>query len=381
LSSEDFGAQLLRLGPRPRVTPALVAANVVVFALMLGAGAGFLTPNPEIHLAWGANYGPATKDGEWWRLFTAMFLHFGVIHLAFNMWALADVGRLVERMYGAAAFLAVYLYAGLTGSLASLLWNADKVISVGASGAVFGIYGALFAFLLTQRGSVPLSALKRLGGSGSVFVGYVLVAGVMQSSINSPGIHKVAIDNACHVGGLLGGFAAGLALARPLGFAARLSAGRIAGAAAAGAAVLAALWLATPPATYSYRAQLAAQRVINDFGRTEAALSRRGQAFFKEWGRGDLDNLQAAQQVERELVRPWAAAQERLAALSLSPAAPAGRQLELLKRYASARRDMYALFAAGLRDDDKAKLRQADARADEVKRLVLALRALQEGRK
>ena len=381
MSSEDFGARLLRLRPHLRATPALVAANVVVLALMVGAGAGFLAPNPEVYLAWGANYGPATKDGEWWRLFTALFLHFGVIHLAFNMWALADAGRLVERMYGTAAFLAVYLYAGLIGSLASLLWNADKVISIGASGAVFGIYGALFAFLLAERGSVPLSALKRLAMSGSVFVGYVLIAGAMQPGIGSSGVHKVAIDNACHVGGLLGGFVAGLALARPLGSAASLSAVRIAGAVATGAAVLAALWLATPPATYSYRAQLAAQRAINDFARTEVALSRRGQAFFNEWRRGDLDNLQAAQQVERELVQPWAAAQKRLAALQLSPAAPAGRQLELLKRYAAARHEMFALFAAGLRDDDESKLRQADARADEVKRLVLALRALQERRK
>jgi membrane associated rhomboid family serine protease len=347
-----------------------VAANVAVFVLMLGAGAGFLTPKAGVHLAWGANFGPATKDGEWWRLFTAMFLHFGVIHLAFNMWALADAGRLVERLYGGAAFLAAYLFAGLTGSFASLLWNADTVVSAGASGAVFGVYGALFAFLLVQRGSVPMTALKRLAASGAMFVGYTLIAGAIY-----PGI-----DNACHVGGLLGGFAAGLALSRPLE---RVSgaAGRVAVAAAAGTAILAVLWLATPPAKYSYRAQLAAQRAINDFARTEVGLSARGRSFFKAWRRGDLDNAQAAERVERELVLPWDAAQKQLAAIALPPAAPAERPLELLKRYAAARHDMYALFAAGLRDGDRAKLSQADERAKQVKRLLGELKALQQARK
>jgi len=371
LPGEDFGWQLHRLRPHLWATPALVAANVAVFVLMLGAGAGLLTPHAEVHLAWGANYGPATKDGEWWRLFSAMFLHFGVIHLAFNMWALADAGRLVERLFGAAAFLAAYLFVGLIGSLASLLWNADRAVSAGASGAVFGIYGALFAFLFLERGSVPLSALKRLATSGAVFVGYALIAGAMV-----PGI-----DNACHLGGLFGGCAAGLALSRPLGTGARLSGRRIGGAAAAGVALLAASWLSVPPAKYSYRAQLSAQRAINDFARGEVELSRRAQAFFKAWQRGELGNVQAAERVERELVLPWDAAQKRLAGINLPTVAPAGRALELLKHYAAGRHDMYALFAEGLRDGDRAKLHQADKRADDVKRLLAELKALQKGRK
>jgi len=353
--------------PRLRVTPALIAINVAVFLAMLAAGAGLLTPHPAVHLAWGANFGPATKENGWWRLAAAMFLHFGVVHLAFNMWALAESGRLVERLYGAASFLALYLFAGLTGSFASLLWNADKVISVGASGAVFGVYGALLAYLFAERGSMPAALLKRVGGSAVVFIGFVLFYGALQ-----PGV-----DNASHVGGLLGGLAAGFTLSRPLEPGARLGAMRRLGAALAAPAVLAALWAAVPPAAYSYRAQQTAEKSINAFALEEKRINEGGRELFEAWKKGEMDNALAADRIDRELVKPWDAAYRDLAAIELSEAAPAGRQLALLKRYAATRRDMFALFAEGLRDGDNAKLRQADDRADELNRLLVELKRVQ----
>ena len=348
-----------------------MAANVAVFVLMLGAGAGFVTPHAQVHLAWGANYGPATKDGEWWRLFTSMFLHFGVIHLAFNMWALADAGRLVERLFGAAAFLAAYLFAGLTGSLASLLWHADGVVSAGASGAVFGIYGALFAFLFVERGSVPLSALKRLATSGALFVGYALIAGAMV-----PGI-----DNACHLGGLFGGCAAGLALSRPLEAGARLS-GRRVGVPRRPAS------RCSPPCGCRFRRQVT--RIARSFppsapsttlraGKSSSAVARRRSSRLGSAGSSATCRPRSAS--SGSWCCPGLRRKSAWPRSSCSPAAPAGRALELLKRYAAGRHDMYALFAEGLRDGDRAKLRQADQRADEVKRLLAELKALQKGRK
>ena len=366
MAAEAFVARLYQLQPRLRATPALIAVNVVVFLAMIAAGAGFLTPHPAVHLAWGANFGPATKEGGWWRLGSAPFLHFGVVHLAFNMWALAASGRVVERLFGPTRFLLLYLFAGLTGSFTSLLLNGDKVISAGASGAVLGVYGALFACLLAQRDSVPAVVLKKVGVSALVFLAFAVFYGMVQP----------AVDHASHLGGFLGGLAAGFALSLPVEPGVRLGTARALGAGIAALAVFAALWAAVPPAAYSYRAQQSAERAINAFGQEEKRINKEGGELFGAWKKGEMDNAQAAARIERQLVAPWDAAYRRLAAIDLSEVAPAGRQLALLKRYAATRRDMFALFAAGLRDGDDAQLRRADDRADELARLLAALKNL-----
>jgi len=352
--------------PRLRVTPFLVAANVVVFVLMLFAGAGMLQPDANVHLAWGANYGPATKDGGWWRLLASTFLHYGVVHVAFNMWALADAGRLVERLYGSTAFLALYLFSGLTGSFASLLWSADRVVSVGASGAVFGVYGALLAYLIAQRGSVPASVLKGLATSAAIFIGYVLVFGALQKGI----------DNAAHVGGLLGGTVAGFALSGPFEPAARRSVLRPALAALGAATILALLWSQVPTARFSYAAQLAAERAINATSADEAAAMGRARKVLDALKRAELGEAETAARLEREVVDTLDAAYRRLAAIELSEHAPARTQLALLKRYTALKRDLFAAYAQGLRSGDDAKLRRADELADESRRLLEEIKRL-----
>src|SRR5262249_31538048 len=146
-------------------------------------------------LRWGADFGPKTTSGEWWRLFTSMFIHIGIIHLLVNMWVLAAAGPLVERMIGNAGFLLMYLLAGLSGSLASLLWD-PLVVSAGASGAIFGIYGALFGLLLRQSRSIHVQALAQLRNSGFVFLLFNLFQGLFQPKV----------DFTAHIGGLVGGF-------------------------------------------------------------------------------------------------------------------------------------------------------------------------------
>jgi len=100
--------------PRVLVSQVLIGVNFLVFVAMLANGAGLWHSSNGIQLAWGANFGPATQDGEWWRLGTAMFLHFGVLHLLMNMWALWDAGQLVERMYGHLRFAAIYFLCGVS---------------------------------------------------------------------------------------------------------------------------------------------------------------------------------------------------------------------------------------------------------------------------
>jgi rhomboid protease GluP len=181
-------------------------------------------------------FGPLVLGGEWWRLLTATFVHVGAVHLAMNMYVLWDAGRLMERVFGNAGFLVLYLAAGLCGSVASVAWH-PMTVSAGASGSVFGVYGGLLGFLLRQRTSIPREVLQRLGRGGLVFVGLNVMIGLSVKGI----------DMAAHMGGLAGGFVGGLVLAHPLdptGASKRwVRASILAGVAAV--AVAAAMWLLT----------------------------------------------------------------------------------------------------------------------------------------
>ena len=205
LALAQYQAHLTFLDQGDYVTKALVGANILVFGAAGLAGAGFFVPNAEILVAWGTNVGPLTTDGQWWRLVTSMFLHFGVFHLALNMWALYVGGRLAERLFGSRAFALIYFVSGLAGSLASLLWN-PAVNSAGASGAIFGVYGAMLAFFLRKHSAIPATIINEQRWSGITFIGFNLMNG----------FSHVGIDNAAHIGGLFAGLSMGLVLARPV---------------------------------------------------------------------------------------------------------------------------------------------------------------------
>jgi rhomboid protease GluP len=213
--TRDFVKRLDAVGGTARVTRVLVVANVIVFAAMTLAGAGLLIPNPEVHIRWGSNVGPLTAGGQWWRLFTSMFLHFGAVHLLLNMWALQVCGTLTERFYGSGRYLLLYLCSGVAGSVASLLWN-PVVNSAGASGAIFGVLGALLAFVLNKRNGIPPSIVLAQRRSLGAFLAYNLIFGIVNP----------VIDNAAHLGGLVSGFLLGKLLARPLDPAARAQGGK-----------------------------------------------------------------------------------------------------------------------------------------------------------
>ena len=106
---ERFGKAMSVLGKRAFVTPAIIAINVAIFIVMMAAGADLMNPNPAIHIRFGSNFGPLTWTGEEWRLLTSAFLHFGIIHLALNMYALYQGGALVERLFGTTRFALLYL--------------------------------------------------------------------------------------------------------------------------------------------------------------------------------------------------------------------------------------------------------------------------------
>jgi rhomboid protease GluP len=177
------------------ITPIIVDLNIAVFILMVISGVSFLAPTTTDLLLWGANFRPVTLAGGEWRLLTNVFLHIGIIHLLFNMYALLYIGLLLEPHLGRLRFAAAYLLTGIAASTASLYWH-DMTVSAGASGAIFGMYGVFLAMLTTNF--IEKSARKALLTSIAVFVGYNLMNGL-----------KGGIDNAAHIGGLVSGLVIG----------------------------------------------------------------------------------------------------------------------------------------------------------------------------
>lgn len=176
-----------KAGVRPKITYLLLVINLVVFALEILAGGSNQT---SVLVRMGAKYSPRLWLGEFWRLLTPLFLHAGWEHFLFNSLALFQLGGLVEHFFGQARFFWIYFGAGLSGTVASVLFRPDT-ISVGASGAIFGLLGALVYFSLRR----PQVAKGLFGRSLWVTLGFNLVLGFV-----IPGI-----DYMGHIGGLFGG--------------------------------------------------------------------------------------------------------------------------------------------------------------------------------
>lgn len=179
------------------VTPVVIDLNILVFIFMLFSGVSIMNPTTLSLLRWGANFRPYTLDGEPWRLFTNVFLHVGILHLLFNMYALLFIGVLLERRLGSWRFGIAYIITGLAASVTSLYWH-PMTVSAGASGAIFGMYGVFLAMLTTNL--IEKTQRKPLLTSIALFVGYNLLNGV-----------NGAIDSAAHIGGLVSGLILGYA--------------------------------------------------------------------------------------------------------------------------------------------------------------------------
>ena len=191
------------LGRYP-VTVGLFAINVVVFVLQQVPGLNVTY--------WGTNIGPLTLTGEYWRLFTAGFLHGGIFHIAVNMWCLWSLGRLSERLFGKWQTFAIYMLTGVGGALLSIASNPNHA-ELGASGAVFGIVGAVMAGV--KFGDLNISAGEKRAIFSSVVSFAVLNFILGFSNFGSSVFGRV--DNMCH----LGGFVSGLLVGLPLGAFAR----------------------------------------------------------------------------------------------------------------------------------------------------------------
>ncbi len=178
----------------------LIALNVVMFivttffSIRAGGGTEFTAP---FLLNFGALYKPLIAQGESWRLLTYMFLHGGISHLANNMFILYFMGNYLERSIGHVRYFAVYILSGLLAGLGSIMYNTDINVGVGASGAIFGVFGAVFAMVLTRRGREAISLRQMV-----VFIGLSVYSGFTSTGV----------DNMAHVAGLISGAVIGFIL-------------------------------------------------------------------------------------------------------------------------------------------------------------------------
>lgn len=183
-------------------TSALVGLNIAIFVAMVHSGASPIIADPRLLLTWGANYGPFTLQGQYWRVVTSSFVHLEVGHLTINMLYLWWLGRTVEKIFGALVFIGICFLTAIGASLVSLLYDPSRV-SAGASGMIFGLAGLLIMLFFhvkskSWKSKLILGRLITLTVCGLI---YGLLPGT---------------DNVAHLGGLMTGLALGFVFARLL---------------------------------------------------------------------------------------------------------------------------------------------------------------------
>lgn len=178
-----------------KVTPVIICANVLVWLIMIASGVDFLAPSTDDMRTWGGANALDVTAGDYWRLWTSNYLHYGIIHLAVNMLSLNNIGRMLEQFIGAWRFAFIYTLTGICASAVSIWWN-PSALGVGASGAILGIVGILLAILTTKL--IEKQARMRMLRSMAVSAGLMVLISLQAN-----------VDNAAHLGGLAGGMIAG----------------------------------------------------------------------------------------------------------------------------------------------------------------------------
>jgi rhomboid protease GluP len=277
-----------------------------------------------------------------------MFLHFGVLHLMFNMWVLWSVGRLAERLVGNLAFATAYLASGLLGSVASVVWNQD-VVSAGASGAVFGVFGLLVGFLSLHKRSIPLEVIKQHRDAALAFLIFNLLFGF-----------SIAwIDMAAHVGGLLAGFGCGLFLSQEIS--PQLVASRRIRTALFVSVCLAVCAVAVvllPVETGSGKVLRARTETL------EQQAGELGNELLKQWRKGSISAEDASRRIEEDVVAEYNKLRTDLQEME---AAGNGnrKSLEQLDRFIDTRIADWNSMARAFAADDPAELDRAVTRLNE----------------
>lgn len=192
--SESMKADDVFSKKKPIVTYAIIAINVILFIMMYLFGDG--SRNVQTLVDFGASYAPLIKNGDYYRLITSAFLHIGVIHLLVNSYALYVIGPQVENFFGKTKYIIIYISSAVFGNLLSMLFTGG--VSAGASGAIFGLLGSILYFGYHYR----------------VYLDGVLKSQIIPLIVMNLGLGFVlsGIDNAAHIGGLIGGILISMAV-------------------------------------------------------------------------------------------------------------------------------------------------------------------------
>lgn len=322
------------------VTKTIIAINVLVFFAMLASGAGFWHSSSDIQLLWGANFGPATQDGQWWRLASAMFLHFGVMHLVLNMWSLWDAGQFVERMYGRLRFVGIYFISGLSGNLLSLVMHGNSAVSGGASGAIFGIYGALMAYLWLERATINLSEFRWLFWGASAFSVITIAMGFIVTGI----------DNSAHIGGLIAGCLTSIGLiSKPVHSRENLWSNKLFSLATLVLAILM-LIVNIPTPKYRWSDELLVRREMDAFSIQDQAINRSWLDIINEGKSGHVSLDLLAEDIDSSIVSPYEKSFEKLSRLPSNSALPSAKELKQALQYIEQKKQESQLLANKIRN-------------------------------
>lgn len=346
----EFNRVYEALPTRALVTTSLVIANLVMFIVLVLSNDRSLLLDVQQLVYWGGNSGLYTLHGEWWRLFTALFLHVSVLHLGFNLWALWNFGRLTERLYGSWTYLGIYVGTGLLASLASTAWLPNAT-GVGASGAIFGVLGAFLAFLLRKDSRAPIALLRTHRVGTIVFIAFSLLNGAMQP----------LVDNAAHLGGLVSGFLLGWLLAptweepRPRPATASravLASAIVLGCIAGGAALLHAN-NPDPSGIYAF------SREHRWYLPEESRRLRSWQQLGYRLQAGNISNQAFVELFRDEQVPFWTSASKRLGPVPVDGDPADATFVDLVREFVALRRDWAQALVDGLDSEDEAQLKKS----------------------
>jgi rhomboid protease GluP len=174
---------------KPIITYVLITINILVYILTAYLSRNIVDSNINVLILLGAKVNSLIANGQYYRLVTAMFLHGGIVHVSLNMYALYSIGPLVENVYGKGKYIVIYFLSGILSSLASFMFSNS--ISIGASGAIFGLLGAALIFAIKMKNRIGRGFINNI----ITVIGINLVIGLSIPNI----------DNFAHLGGLLGG--------------------------------------------------------------------------------------------------------------------------------------------------------------------------------